>query len=172
MSKEMREQIDRVRNWKPILNESTENEFPNSIRIKFTKDGYRQLFDYLQLYPYNPGGYNKRWKYMYDDDTIIRKLQSEDGFELTNGRLYEFIQDMEQDRVIFIEYDARRKEIHFHRSEPGYRPTFRSKPDLHSSGAASQYVQFDKLEVGALSNRGELEIDGPRVHIFEIVETS
>ena len=144
-----------------FLKESTENEFPTSIRIKFTKDGYQQLFDYLQLYPHNPGGYNKRWKYMYDDETIIRKLQSEDGLELTNGRLYEFIQDMEQDRVIYIEYDARRKEIHFPRSEPGYRPTYSSKPSLYSSGAGSIYVEFDKLEVGALSNRGG--------DIFEIV---
>jgi hypothetical protein len=172
MSKEIREQINRVRNWKQFLNESTENEFPNSITIKFTRDGYEQLFKYLQLYPYNTGGYNKRWKYMYDDETIIRNLQSEDGFELKNGRLYEFIQDIEQDRVIFIEYDARRKEIYFHRSEPGYRPTNSSIPNLHSSGAGSTYVQFDKLEVGALSNRGKVGIDGPRVHIFEIVETS
>ena len=148
---------------KQFLNESMKTEFPNSIRIKFTEDGYRQLFDFLQL---------KRWKYMYDDYSIIRKLQSEDGLELINGRLYEFIQDMEQDRVIFIEYDARRKEIYFHRSEPEYRPTFSSKPNLQSSGAGSQYVNFDKLEVGELSNRGEREIDGPRVHIFEIVETS
>ena len=157
---------------KEFLNESMKTEFPNSIRIKFTKNGYRQLFDYLQLYPYNPGGYNKRWGYMYGDDYIIRKLQSEDGFELNNGQLYEFIQDMEQDRVIFIEYDARRKEIYFHRSEPGYRQTVSSKPNLQSSGTSSQYVNFDKLEVGELSNRGEQEIDGPRVHIFEIVETS
>jgi len=171
MTKEIREQINRVKNWNQFLKESTENEFPNSIRIKFTKDGYHQLFDYLQLYPYNPGGYNRRWKYMYGDD-YIKKLLSEDGLELTNGRLYEFIQDMEQDRVIFIEYDARRKEIHFPRSEPGYRPTFSSRPNLNSSGAGSTYVNFDKLEVGALSNRGGREIDGPRVHIFEIVETS
>jgi len=160
----MREQINRVRNWKQFLNESMENEFPNSIRIKFTKDGYEQLFKYLELGFHNPGGYNNIWKYMYDDDTQIKKLQSEDGLELVNGRLYEFIQNMEQDRVIFIEYDARRKEIYFHRSEPGYRPTSSSKPDLHSSGAGNQYVSFDILEVGALSNRGG--------HIFEIVETN
>jgi len=163
MSKEMREQINRVRNWKQFLKESMENEFPNSIRIKFTNDGYRKLFDLLELYPYNPGGYNKRWKYMYDDDTIIKKLQSEDGLKLVNGRLYEFIQDMEQDRVIFIEYDARRKEIYLHRSEPGYRPTFSSKPNLGSSGSGGIYIKFDKLEVGSISDRGGM---------FEIVKTN
>ena len=49
-----------------FLKESTENEFPNSIRIKFTNDGYHQLFDYLKLYPYHPGGYNRRWKYNWN----------------------------------------------------------------------------------------------------------
>ena len=49
MSKEIREQIDRVRNWKPILNESSEDydkrlfkqmsDAPNEITIQITEDG-------------------------------------------------------------------------------------------------------------------------------------
>lgn len=45
---------------------------------------------------------------------------------------------------------------------------------VHSSGVGNQYVSFDKLEVGALSNRGKVEdpLSSSRVHIFKIVETN
>ena len=39
MSKEMREQINKVKNWKQFLNESMENELPNSITIKLNDNG-------------------------------------------------------------------------------------------------------------------------------------
>jgi hypothetical protein len=78
MSKEMREQITRVRNWKQFLNESMENEFPNSITIKLNDNGkFSKQFRYGNRTP-NGAVYNNNYS-MASYGT---------GLELQNGQYY------------------------------------------------------------------------------------
>ena len=75
----MREQINKVKNWKQFLNESMENELPNSITIKLNDNGkFSNLFRYGNRSKKNPAVYSHN----YDMAAYI------EGLKLENGKYY------------------------------------------------------------------------------------
>lgn len=132
---------------------------PKDIRIRFTEDGVNKFYKLLS--PSYPEHHQSDWE----------KLKDVDGLELHDGMLYELfyikssLESLEKPeyRTYFIHYDRIKKEVYLDASEPNYYPTMSSKPNFNYSGSPHIYFEFDKLEVGGISDR-----EG----IFEIVSVS
>ena len=90
----MREQINKVNNWKQFLNESMENELPNSITIKLNDNGkFSNQFRYGNRSKTNPAVYNHNYN----------MAAYQKGLQLENGKYYPLLKlEVKHRKYIYV----------------------------------------------------------------------
>ena len=121
---------------------------PTEIRVKFARGGFDKFYE-----DWKPEGYTN------NGEQYIEDLKDGTGMRLDSSVYggYDLFRST-SDRVYFLEYLPRMKEIYIFGSEIGYKPTFSSKPIRNEAGTGNTNYQFDKIEVGEVDHRGYFEI--------------
>jgi hypothetical protein len=127
---------------------NTSERIPTEIRVKFAKDGFNKFYEHCKPERYTTMG-----------EKYIENLKDGTGMSLNSFEYggYDLFRST-SDRVYFLEYLPRVKEIYIYGSEIGYKLTLNSEPIRNEAGTGNINCQFDKIEVGEVDHRGYFEI--------------
>jgi len=178
MSKEMREQINKVKNWKPSLNESMEgedgNQKPNTITLAFNgPSGYNS---FLGQYFNKIGREGSHTSMVYQADSFASNWTSlhgnghptvgEDGLIMESGIYYPLFTTTENiggewtnGDWIFICYSKENNEVLIIRTnEYSNVGNDISRKITKRPQGPQYYSKFDKVEAGQIDHRGYFKI--------------